>query len=161
MIAPCLYSGTVTHHRLRPRAHRLAYRIYSMLLDLDRLEEFDARLRWFSVDRFNLFSFHRRDRGDGSGSPLRAQVEDAMRAAGVEPDGGRIFLLTMPRLLGWAFNPISVYYCCRQPARPRRHALGGRQHVRRAPRLYDPGREARARTKSANPAPRISSSRPS
>jgi uncharacterized protein len=113
MMAPALYSGLVTHHRLRPRVHRLAYRIYSLLLDLDRLEEFDARLRWFSLDRFNLFSFYRRDRGDGSGRPLREQVEVAMRAAGVEPDGGRIFLLTMPRLLGWAFNPISVYYCCR------------------------------------------------
>lgn len=113
MIAPGLYSGIVTHHRRRPRVHRLAYRIYSVLLDLDRLEEFDARLRWFSLDRFNLFSFYRRDRGDGSGRPLREQVESAMRAAGVEPDGGRIFLLTLPRLLGWAFNPISVYYCCR------------------------------------------------
>ena len=118
MIAPCLYSGVVTHRRLRPRPHRLAYRIYSLLLDLDRLDEFDARLRWFSVDRFNLFSFYRRDRGDGSGRDLRSQVEGAMRAAGVEPDGGRIFLLTMPRLLGWAFNPISVYYCCRLSGEP-------------------------------------------
>lgn len=110
-LASALYSGHVTHARLRPRVHRLSYRIYSLLLDLDELEELDARLRWFSVDRFNLFSFHRKDRGDGSGTDLRRQVEQAMQAAGVEPDGGPIRLLSMPRLLGWAFNPLSTYFC--------------------------------------------------
>ena len=112
--APGLYVGAVTHHRLRPREHKLAYRMYSLLLDLDGLQELDAKLRLFSLDRFNLFSFHSGDRGDGSGRPLRAQVEAAMRGVGVEPDGGKILLLTMPRLLGWAFNPLSVFYCHRQ-----------------------------------------------
>jgi uncharacterized protein len=114
MSAAALYAGVVTHHRLRPREHRLAYRIYSLLIDLDELEALDRRLRLFSVDRFNLFSFHVRDRGDGSGHNLKAQVENAMRGAGLEPDGGRILLLTMPRLLGFAFNPLSVYYCLRK-----------------------------------------------
>ncbi|MBX9458233.1 MAG: DUF1365 family protein [Rhizobium sp.] len=113
-LASALYPGHVTHARLKPRVHRLNYRIYSLLLDLDELDEVDRRLRWFSVDRFNLFSFHRRDRGDGSGRDLKGQVERAMRAAGVEPDGGPIRLLTMPRLLGWAFNPLSTYFCHRR-----------------------------------------------
>jgi hypothetical protein len=113
-LASALYPGHVTHARLRPKEHRLAYRLYSLLLDLDELDELDHRLRWFSVDRFNLFSFYRRDRGNGSGSNLRAQVEDAMRTAGIEPDGGPIRLLTMPRLLGWAFNPLSTFFCYRK-----------------------------------------------
>ena len=108
-----LYPGFVTHMRMKPRVHRLSYRIYSLLLDLDDLDSLDARLSWFSVDRFNLFSFYRKDRGDGTGSDLKGQVERAMRAAGVEPDGGRILLLTMPRLMGFAFNPLSVYFCYR------------------------------------------------
>ena len=112
--APGLYVGAVTHHRLRPREHKLAYRMYSLLLDLDGLQELDAKLRLFSLDRFNLFSFRSADRGDGSARPLRAQVEAAMRGVGVEPAGGKILLLTMPRLLGWAFNPLSVFYCHRQ-----------------------------------------------
>lgn len=114
MSQSALYAGLVTHHRRRPHDHRLAYRIYSVLLDLDELDALDRRLRLFSIDRFNLFSFRRRDRGDGSGGDLRAQVEDAMRKAGVVPDGGKILLLTMPRLLGSAFNPLSVFYCLRQ-----------------------------------------------
>ena len=113
MLKSALYPGHVTHARLRPKQHKLAYRIYSLLLDLDELDLLDKRLRWFSVDRFNLFSFRRRDRGDRSGFDLRTQVENAMRAAGVTPDGGSIRLLTMPRLLGWAFNPLSTFFCYR------------------------------------------------
>jgi DUF1365 family protein len=106
-----LYPGLVTHARLKPKQHKLSYRIYSLLLDLDELDKIDRRLRLLSIDRFNLFSFYRKDRGDRSGSDLRAQVEQSMRDAGVEPDGGPIRLLTMPRLLGWAFNPLSVFFC--------------------------------------------------
>jgi DUF1365 family protein len=109
--AGALYSGMVTHFRRRPREHRLAYRIFSVLLDLDRLEESARGLRLFSIDRFNLFSFRARDRGDGSGKPLRAQIDERLRAAGIDLAGGRVLLLTMPRLLGLGFNPLSVYYC--------------------------------------------------
>lgn len=109
-----LFPGHVTHARLKPKQHRLAYRIYSLLLDLDELDALDRQLKLFSVDRFNLFSFYARDRGDRSGSDLKIQVERAMRAAGLEPDGGPIRLLTMPRLLGWAFNPLSVFFCYRR-----------------------------------------------
>ncbi len=109
--AGALYSGMVTHFRRRPREHRHAYRIFSVLLDLDRLEESARGLRLFSIDRFNLFSFHARDRGDGSARPLRRQVDEALTRAGVDLAGGRVLLLTMPRLLGWAFNPLSVFYC--------------------------------------------------
>lgn len=113
-LASALYPGHVTHARMKPKVHRLSYRIYSLLLDLDELDEVDRRLRWFSVDRFNLFSFHRKDRGDGSGRDLRGQVERSMRLAGIEPDGGPVRLLVMPRLLGWAFNPLSTYFCYRR-----------------------------------------------
>ncbi|MGQ3215021.1 MAG: DUF1365 domain-containing protein [Shinella sp.] len=106
-----LFPGHVTHVRLKPKRHSLGYRIYSLLIDLDELETLDRRLKLFSVDRFNLFSFRRKDRGDRSGADLKGQVESAMQVVGVEPDGGPIRLLTMPRLLGWAFNPLSVFFC--------------------------------------------------
>lgn len=113
-LASALYPGDVSHHRLRPRDHRLAYRIWSMLIDLDELPALHRRLRLFSVDRFNLVSFFARDRGDGTGVDLKGQVERAMRAAGITPDGGPIRLLTMPRIFGWAFNPLSVFFCHRR-----------------------------------------------
>lgn len=113
-LASALYPGDVAHHRLRPRDHRLAYRVWSMLIDLDELVELDRRSRVFSVGRFNLFSFHPRDRGDGTGHDLKGQVERAMRGAGIEPDGGPIRLFTMPRVLGWGFNPLSIFFCHRR-----------------------------------------------
>lgn len=113
-LASALFPGKVTHARFRPREHRLAYGIYSLLIDLDELPAIATRFRLLSVGRFNLFSFHLKDRGDGTGCDLKGQVERAMLAAGVIPDGGPVRLLTMPRVLGWSFNPISVYFCYRR-----------------------------------------------
>lgn len=109
----CLYEGWVMHQRLRPRAHRLRYRILSFLVDLDELDELDRTSRWFSRNRFNLFSFHDSDYGNGTGQDLRAQIEGHLDEAGICHDGGAIRLLTMPRILGCAFNPLSVYFCYR------------------------------------------------
>jgi DUF1365 family protein len=83
----------------------------SLLLDLDEIETLDRRLRLFSRNRFNLFSFRDSDHGNGSEEPLRAQVERLCAEAGVYLDGGPISLLTMPRILGLAFRPLSVFYC--------------------------------------------------
>lgn len=106
-----LYRGEVTHRRLRPREHRLRYRVFWLLLDLAELDEVDRRLRLLSRNRFNLLSFHDRDHGDGSGRPLRDQVTALLHREGVDIGGGAVRLLTMPRVLGYVFNPISLYYC--------------------------------------------------
>ncbi len=108
-----IYAGQVMHQRLRPHRHRLSYRLYMVLLDLDELDGCAARLRLFSRGRRNLFSFHDKDHGAGTAEPLRAQVERHLDAAGLAIAGGAIRLLTMPRVLGFAFNPISVYFCYR------------------------------------------------
>lgn len=109
-----IYAGTVFHRRFRPRAHNLRYRIFQCLFDLEEIDEISTRCRLFSRNRLNLFSFHDRDYGDRSGAPLRPQVEALMRRAGQEPDGGPIRLLTMPRMFGHVFNPLSVWFCHRR-----------------------------------------------
>lgn len=106
-----LYIGKVMHRRLRPRLHQLRYRVFSLLLDLDEIDGLSRSLRLFSRNRFNLIAFHDRDHGDGSRKPLRAQVEGHVRAAGLTNAVGAIELLTMPRVLGFVFNPISLYFC--------------------------------------------------
>jgi DUF1365 family protein len=105
----CLYRGEVMHRRLRPFGHRFVYRVVSLLVDIDALPSLGLRL--LSHNRFNLFAVYDRDHGRRDGSPLRPWVEAELRAAGIEPDGGRIFLHCMPRLLGYVFNPISIYWC--------------------------------------------------
>ena len=109
-----LYAGTVVHQRLRPKRHRLKYRLAQGLFDLDELDEAAGRLRFLSRNRFNLFAFHDRDFGDGSDTPLRAQIEAHLRDAGLAPDGGPIRLLAMPRVMGHVFNPIAVWFCHRR-----------------------------------------------
>lgn len=106
-----LYVGRVRHHRFRPKPHALSYAVFWALLDLDEIDGLAARLRLFSRNRFNLYSFRDADYGDRSGSPLRSQAEAALASAGIAFDGGPIRLLTMPRILGYAFNPISTYFC--------------------------------------------------
>jgi DUF1365 family protein len=108
--ASALYVGSVMHQRLRPVAHRLSYRVFTLLLDLDELPALAQRLRWFSLNRFNLFSFHEADHGDRSGANLRDHVARQLQAAGL-PCDGPIRLLAMPRILGHVFNPLSVYFC--------------------------------------------------
>jgi DUF1365 family protein len=109
--ASALYRGQVMHRRLRPKAHRLNYRVFWLLLDLDEIEGLDRRLRLFSRNRFNILSFHDRDHGDGSCLALRSQIEALLARADIDIGDGPIRLLTMPRVLGYVFNPISLYYC--------------------------------------------------
>ena len=106
-----LYIGRVAHRRLKPAKHALSYRVFNLLLDLDEIEALSARLRLFSRGRLNLLSFHDRDHGDGSETPLRNQIEALAARAGVALGGGRIALLCMPRVLGHVFNPLSIYFC--------------------------------------------------
>jgi DUF1365 family protein len=105
-----LYPGVVTHTRLRPRRHALRYRVFMLLLDLDELASLDGALKLFSVGRFNLTGFDARRHGDGSATPLKAQVEALLEEAGIDC-GGPVRMLAMPRILGMGFNPLTVYYC--------------------------------------------------
>jgi DUF1365 family protein len=113
MTTSCIYSGWVMHRRLKPRRHRFRYRAWWLLLDLDELPALAERLRWFSHGRFNLFSFHDADHGHEA-APLRSQIERRLGDAGIAFDGGPIRLLCMPRVLGYAFNPLSIYFCHRR-----------------------------------------------
>ena len=105
-----LYSGVVFHRRVRPRVHALRYRLFMLLIDLDEWDDFVGRLRWLGAGRFGLMTLRQDDHGDGSATPLKAQIERRMAEAGL-PTGGQVQLLTLPRILGYAFNPLSVYFC--------------------------------------------------
>ena len=108
-----LYVGRVGHTRLKPRRHSLRYRVFMLLVDIDRPDALDRCSRWLSLDRFNLLSFHPSDYGDKSAAPLRQQIHALLDGAGIAADGGAIRLLTLPRVLGFVFNPLSVYFCHR------------------------------------------------
>ncbi|RCK47843.1 DUF1365 domain-containing protein [Thalassospira profundimaris] len=114
--ASALYEGVVTHHRLRPKRHKLRYSVFSFLLDLDEIDDLSSRLRLFSRNRFNLFSFHDRDHADGANTNLRHRMETLLGRHGLGDCAHKIRLLCYPRLLGFVFNPLSVYFCYRADA---------------------------------------------
>lgn len=105
-----LYFGSVMHRRRRPRPHSLRHNVFWALLDLDDLDGLGRRLRLFSHNRFNVFSLHDSDHGDGSDTPLRQQVDRHLAAAGMAAD--QVLLFCMPRTFGYSFNPLSIYFCC-------------------------------------------------
>lgn len=111
--ASALYTGTVMHRRTRPSKHRLTYRVFSVLIDLDELASLDQDLHGFGHNRFALVSFHDKDHGPGTGEPLRPWVDSILADAGINTDGGPIRLLCYPRMMGYAFNPLANYFCYR------------------------------------------------
>jgi DUF1365 family protein len=111
--AAALYVGDVMHARLRRPLHRFHYRVMSLLIDLDRLVDANRQSRLFGVNRGALYSFHEADHGDRDGSSLRAYVDRRAAGHGIDLAGGGVQLLCYPRLLGYVFNPLSVYFCHR------------------------------------------------
>ena len=111
--AAALYVGEVMHARLKPMGHRFSYRVMSLLIDLDRLADAARQSPLFCVNRAALYSFHEADHGQRDGSSLRAWAQLRAAERGIDLTGGRVLLLCYPRLLGYTFNPLSVYFCYR------------------------------------------------
>lgn len=109
-----IYSGPVVHERFRPKRHHLRYGVFTLLLDLDELPDLDRRYGLLAYNRRGLLSFHDADHGPTTGENLRPWVIARLAEAGMEPDGGPIRLLCYPRVLGYVFNPLSVYFCYRR-----------------------------------------------
>lgn len=104
-----LQIGMVAHRRFRPKPHALRYRMFLLDLDLDALDGLKSRV--FSLNRFNLFSLRLADYGIGDAPTLKARILALVAATGVATDALRVRLLTMPRVLGYSFNPLTVYIC--------------------------------------------------
>lgn len=103
-----LYFGKVMHRRLRPVAHRFVYPVYFCELPLLHLEHVSSR--FFSLNRFNLFSFHFADHGARDGSHPLAWIRELLAKNGIAADG-EITVQCFPRVLGFVFNPVSFWYC--------------------------------------------------
>lgn len=104
------YRNRTAHVRYAPFKRAFSYELYQLFLDIDRLEETAASLRFLSVDKPGLFGFQRSDHGPKDGSPLRPWAEGLWRDIGIDLEGGRIWLLCFPRMLGYVFNPLSVWF---------------------------------------------------
>lgn len=102
-----LYTGTVTHTRLSPRHHAFNYPAFFICFPLQRKAELQSRL--FSLNRFNLFSYHDKDHAGGQDG--ETWVRNILAGHGITVANGEIWLLALPRMLGFVFNPVSFWLC--------------------------------------------------
>ncbi|MBK5935393.1 DUF1365 domain-containing protein [Halorhodospira halophila] len=117
--APALYVGGVTHRRSIAPQYHFRYRYAAFLFDVDGLPALDARCRLFAYNRSGPISLHDRDYGPRDGTPLRPWIDSVLAERGLDTADGRVLLLTVPRVLNHAFNPLSVWFCLDRDERPR------------------------------------------
>jgi len=108
----CLYQCSVMHHRLAPKVHHFQHDIFMFYLDLDELDVIAKKIVPFSYNRTNLYSFRDSDHEPAGAGPLKERLLGFLLKHGISLDPfGRVMLLTLPRVFGHIFNPISIYYC--------------------------------------------------
>ena len=109
--AASLYVGDVMHARLKPFTHRFNYSVFNLLIDLDRLGEANRSSRLFTVNGRGLVAFKEKDHGGETDTGLADFIKETVRKQSPDIQIDTIKLLCYPRILGYVFNPISIYYC--------------------------------------------------
>ena len=107
----CIYTGDVTHTRFKPVKHFLKYNTFSLLIDLDEIEKLSKNNLMFSYNKFNIFSFYDKDHGERNGESLKQWVIDKLKIFKINSNINKIRLLCYPRIFGYVFNPLSIFYC--------------------------------------------------
>lgn len=107
MVKDWLFEGRVFHERLKPFNHRFVYSLFFLRFPISKLNELENR--FLSFDKFNLFSFYSKDYLDGSKRPLEEKIREVLKNEGIDVSG-EIYLQTLPRLLGYGFNPVSFWF---------------------------------------------------
>ena len=105
-----IYNGTVIHKRFKPKIHFFKYKVFSLLIDLSELKILDKKINFFSYNKFNLVSFFDKDHGERNGSSLVGWVKKNLKENKINTENIKIKLLCYPRILGYVFNPLSVFY---------------------------------------------------
>ena len=107
----CIYNGEVNHTRFKPIKHFLNYKTFSLFIDLDEIEQLDKSISIFSHNKFNIFSFYNKDHGDRDGNCLKKWVISNLQKYKIEGNISKVKILCYPRIFGYVFNPLSIFYC--------------------------------------------------
>jgi len=105
-----IYTGTVIHKRFKPKNHFFKYNVFSLLIDLSELDRLDKNIKFFSFNKFNLISFFEKDHGSRDGTSLTLWVKKNLDENKISSKNIRIKLLCYPRIFGYVFNPLSVFF---------------------------------------------------
>ncbi len=111
IFSSCIYSGFVTHKRFKPKKHFFSYKTFSLLIDLNEINELEKKIKFFSYNKFNILSFYNIDHGSRNGKSLVKWVKRTLKKSKINIGKGKIKLLCYPRFFGYVFNPLSIFYC--------------------------------------------------
>ena len=106
----CLYVGSVIHKRFKPKEHFFKYKVFSLYLNLDEIDEVQKKIPFFSYNKFNLISFYDKDHGERDGSSLKLWVKKKLNEVGIGNEIKSVNLLCYPRIFGYVFNPLSIFF---------------------------------------------------
>ena len=105
-----IYTGKVIHRRFKPKNHYFKYSVFSLLIDLDDLEEINKNISIFSYNKFNIISFFDKDHGNRDGTSLKNWVKYNLKNIGIDETEVKVKVLCYPRIFGYVFNPLSVFF---------------------------------------------------
>ena len=105
-----IYNGKVIHRRFKPKEHYFKYSVFSLLIDIDELEIIENTIKIFSHNKFNIISFFDKDHGPRDGTSVKEWVIKNLKDIGIENHKIQIKLLCYPRIFGYVFNPLSVFF---------------------------------------------------
>ena len=105
-----IYNGTVIHKRFKPKVHFFKYNVFSILIDISEINLLDRNLKIFSYNKFNIVSFYDADHGPRDGTPVKDWVIKNLKKNQINTEDIKIKLLCYPRIFGYVFNPLSVFY---------------------------------------------------
>ena len=107
----CIYSGSITHKRIKPKKHFFSYKTFSLLINLNEINKIEKNIKFFSYNKFNILSFYDVDHGPRNGKPIEKWVKKVLIKSKINISGITIKLLCFPRFFGYVFNPLSIFYC--------------------------------------------------
>ena len=105
-----IYNGKVIHRRFKPKEHYFKYNVFSLLVDLDELEIIENKIKIFSYNKFNIISFFDKDHGPRDDTSLKEWVIKNLKDIGIDNERIQVKLLCYPRIFGYVFNPLSVFF---------------------------------------------------
>ena len=106
-----IYNGYVSHFRFKPKIHKFKYNVFKIFINLENIEKTAKSLMFFSLNKFNLFSFHYKDYlGKTKNNPY-FKAKELFIKHNLFFRKDKIYILCYPRMLGYVFNPITTYFC--------------------------------------------------
>ena len=105
-----IYNGKVIHRRFKPKEHYFKYNVFSLLVDLDELKIIENKIKIFSYNKFNIISFFDKDHGPRDDTSLKEWVIKNLKDIGIDNERIQVKLLCYPRIFGYVFNPLSVFF---------------------------------------------------